>query len=134
MEIVIYFLVYLVIDLIIAAWGSSRKIGFFGAFLVCLFLTPFIGVLVVALSGSKKSGPSPAHQAYQAGMKAAYMEEYPEALRHFKEVLYELDKRPRNTKTKKRMQQYLEDVRKVNAKIEEMQRFIDVKKGNPSAV
>jgi hypothetical protein len=30
--------------------GSDRKIGFFGAFALCLFLSPLIGIIIAALS------------------------------------------------------------------------------------
>lgn len=44
------FLSWLVLSFVAAAFGADRKIGFWGALLLSLFLSPLIGFIGVALS------------------------------------------------------------------------------------
>ncbi|TLU50815.1 MAG: hypothetical protein FDX12_09505 [Chlorobium sp.] len=43
-------LIYFILCLVIAFIGSNRKFGFWGYFFCSLFLTPFIGALVLVAS------------------------------------------------------------------------------------
>lgn len=45
---------WLVLAGIVGAIGDGRKIGFWGGFLISLFLSPLIGLIVVLVSKSKK--------------------------------------------------------------------------------
>lgn len=49
-----YFITWVVLAILIGAWGSDRKIGFTGAFLMSLLFSPLIGLIVTAVSKSKK--------------------------------------------------------------------------------
>lgn len=42
---------HLLLVIAITIWGANKRIGALGAFLWSFFLTPFIGVIVVAASG-----------------------------------------------------------------------------------
>jgi uncharacterized membrane protein len=44
-------LVYVVASFVIALFGIGRRLGFWGYFFGSLFLTPFVGVILVASSG-----------------------------------------------------------------------------------
>lgn len=48
------FIAWIILSFVVAAMGSDRKIGGFGAFLVSLFFSPIIGILVV-LASTKNS-------------------------------------------------------------------------------
>lgn len=50
-----YFLGWIILSIVVGSVGSSRRIGFFVAFLVSLFLSPLIGFIVVALSKSNST-------------------------------------------------------------------------------
>lgn len=52
MEIVIS---WIVLSIIIGFIGSDRNVGFFGALLWCLFLSPIIGLIITLLSESNQS-------------------------------------------------------------------------------
>lgn len=41
---------WVLISLIIAAFGSARKIGFFWSFIICCLLSPVIGIFIVLVS------------------------------------------------------------------------------------
>jgi len=45
-----YFLLWLILSILVGAAGKSRNIGFWGGFLLSLFLSPLVGVIGVALS------------------------------------------------------------------------------------
>ena len=49
-----FILIWLVGIVIVTAIGSEREIGGLAAFLISLFLSPLIGLIVVAFSDSKK--------------------------------------------------------------------------------
>lgn len=53
----VVFFMWLLLSFIVGAFGSDRKIGFFGALLLSLFLSPLIGVIGVALSERKSAKP-----------------------------------------------------------------------------
>ena len=44
------FLIWLISSFVIASYGANRKIGFGLALIACLFLSPLIGAICVALS------------------------------------------------------------------------------------
>ncbi|MDP2902599.1 MAG: hypothetical protein Q8N96_05775 [Methylovulum sp.] len=44
-------LIYVLACFIIACFGIKRKLGFWGYFFGSLFLTPFVGIILVAASG-----------------------------------------------------------------------------------
>lgn len=44
------FLIWLIASFVIASYGANRKIGFGLALIACLFLSPLIGAICVALS------------------------------------------------------------------------------------
>ena len=46
--------IYVVVSFIIACLGIKRRLGFWGYFFGSLFLTPFVGIILVLASG--KSG------------------------------------------------------------------------------
>lgn len=48
------FIAWIILSFVVAAMGSDRKIGGLGAFLVSLFFSPLIGILVV-LASTKNS-------------------------------------------------------------------------------
>ncbi|MCF7986891.1 MAG: hypothetical protein K9L60_04920 [Methylovulum sp.] len=48
-------LIYVAACFIIACFGINRKLGFWGYFFGSLFLTPFVGVILVAASGRNKN-------------------------------------------------------------------------------
>jgi hypothetical protein len=49
----IYIIFWIVVSLIIGAIGSSRKIGFEGAFFLSLLLSPLLGLIITLVSKSK---------------------------------------------------------------------------------
>jgi amino acid transporter len=50
-----YILIWIILAFIIAYYGGQRKIGFPTALLVSLILSPFIGLICVALSEAKSN-------------------------------------------------------------------------------
>lgn len=54
-----YLEIYLVICLIVGAIGAARRCGFFIAFIVSLFASPIIGLLVVIVSPAKAQPQTP---------------------------------------------------------------------------
>lgn len=49
MEVMMFF--WFIFSLVIGAFGADRNIGFWGAFLLSLLLSPLVGLIGVALSG-----------------------------------------------------------------------------------
>ena len=47
------YVIWIVFSIIVGAIGSSKKIGFFGAFILSLVLSPVIGLIIVLVSKSK---------------------------------------------------------------------------------
>jgi len=50
----IVFLLWIGLSLMIASFGDSRKIGFWGGFFACLLLSPVIGAIFIAASDKKE--------------------------------------------------------------------------------
>ena len=53
-QLLIYLIISGVAALLIGGWGESKTVGFWGAVAISFFLTPLIGIIVVALSKDKK--------------------------------------------------------------------------------
>lgn len=53
-ETIFAFFFWIILTFVVGAVGASRKIGFWGAFFLSLFLSPIIGIIIVALSDRKK--------------------------------------------------------------------------------
>lgn len=51
----VLFVVWIVFSLLAGIAGKDKKIGFAGAFLLALFLSPLIGFIVALASGKKKT-------------------------------------------------------------------------------
>ncbi|MPM00638.1 hypothetical protein SDC9_46866 [bioreactor metagenome] len=66
-------LLALVFDFIVGAIGSSRKIGFFPAFLLSLLLSPIIGLIIVLCSERKSDA-----EFKQAMMQQAIQNQKPQ--------------------------------------------------------
>lgn len=49
----ILFLSWIFLSLIIAFLGVDRKIGYLGGFLACLFMSPLLGIIIIASSKRK---------------------------------------------------------------------------------
>lgn len=49
------FMIWLVLALVMGAVGSTRKIGFWGAFLLSLILSPLIGGIITLVSAQETS-------------------------------------------------------------------------------
>lgn len=62
-----FFLIWIVLSFVIASYGDKRKIGFGVALLVCLFLSPLIGFVCVALSERKNSNNDDPHKEESTG-------------------------------------------------------------------
>jgi uncharacterized membrane protein YiaA len=45
---------YIVVSFLVGYLGREKKMGFWGYFFATLFLTPFIGVLLLVVSDKKK--------------------------------------------------------------------------------
>jgi uncharacterized membrane protein len=52
------FLIYVLASLVIAVIGVNRKLGFWGYFFGSLFLTPFVGLILLVASDKKKKPAS----------------------------------------------------------------------------
>ena len=50
----IIFILWIVFTIVVCLAGSSRNIGFWGAFIVSLLLSPVVGLLFVLLSKDKE--------------------------------------------------------------------------------
>jgi hypothetical protein len=49
-----WFIVWVVFALIVGMMGSDKKIGFWGAFIISLILSPVVGFIIVMVSGSNE--------------------------------------------------------------------------------
>lgn len=53
MDLLLYIISYLVLVLILTIEGNKHKIGAFRVFLISLFLTPIVGLIVIGFSQKK---------------------------------------------------------------------------------
>lgn len=53
METLITLLIWLLICALIGRFGKNRKIGFWWSFVLCLFLSPIIGLIITLFSKKK---------------------------------------------------------------------------------
>ena len=66
MALTIGVLVYLVFCLLTGLCGSQRRVGFLGTFVISLFITPVVMLIVLLLTGpSRESSGAGAHRAIE---------------------------------------------------------------------
>lgn len=68
---------WLILSVLVACFGESRKIGFGGALATSILFSPLIGFIVAALSKSKEAES-------EDQLKAKHMEDLQKALEEFK--------------------------------------------------
>lgn len=49
-----WIVLWFIFSLIVGAMGSSTKLGFWGGFLISLFLSPVVGFIIIMVSGSNE--------------------------------------------------------------------------------
>ncbi len=84
------FLLFLIPAVIIGNWAKSREIGYWPAFFISLFLTPIIGVIVVAVSSKKENPLAQAVQFYQQAQRHMFKKQYAEAIDKYQDALFEI--------------------------------------------
>lgn len=53
----LFFIAWVALSMVVGLIGSDKSIGFWGAFLISIILSPLIGLIVVVLSNSKQDVP-----------------------------------------------------------------------------
>jgi len=53
MDILIYIFIWILLSFFVGSLGRHKNIGFSSAFIICLLLSPLIGLIVVLFSGNK---------------------------------------------------------------------------------
>ena len=105
--------VYLIACFVVAGAGVGRKIGYWGTFLVCLFLSPIVGLIVALIVPNADKKPIQNQtsvnskswkQYYEDGQRFEFKERYAEALDAYQDSLFELKKI--NKKLSKEQERY----------------------------
>ena len=71
-----WFILWIIFSLLVGSAGSSRKIGFAGAFFLSIILSPLIGLIGVALS--QRNGENSESSSSQQGRRMTESEEQKE--------------------------------------------------------
>jgi hypothetical protein len=85
---------WIVLSLIVATFGSEKKIGYWGVFWCSLLLSPIVGIIVIILSPSIIENQTEKHKwkaFVEKGKKAEYKEQYKEAIDYYMDALYHLE-------------------------------------------
>jgi hypothetical protein len=85
---------WIVVSLIIATFGSEKKIGYWGVFWWSVLLSPIVGIIVAMLSPSIIEKNIEQHKwkgFVEKGKKAEYKEQYKEAIDFYMDALYHLE-------------------------------------------
>lgn len=87
---------WIILSLIVATFGSDKKIGYWGVFWCSLLLSPIVGIIVLILSPSikEKQTEFEIHKwkgFVEKGKKAEYKEQYKEAIDFYMDALYHLE-------------------------------------------
>jgi hypothetical protein len=90
----ILFIVWLWLSFIIGFFGTDKKIGYWGAFTVSLFLSPIIGLLVVLYSNSKTNQAHLHIQNFHLAQRNESQGNKNEAIFYYKQTLIEIKKLP----------------------------------------
>lgn len=86
----IYIILWLVLCIIAGAIGKNKNVGFWGGFLYSFFLSPLIGLIIVAVSDSKKRpipGANLVVKYVREGDKSLNEKDYYSAIDSYKKVL-----------------------------------------------
>lgn len=88
---VILFL-WLLLSVGIAFLGEKRKIGYLGSLLICILLSPLIGLIITLLSKEKTESNKHKYKSFQElGKKAEYKGQLAEAINYYMDSLYHLE-------------------------------------------
>ena len=85
---------WIVVSLIIATFGSEKKIGYWGVFWWSVLLSPIVGIIIAMLSPSIIEKNIEQHKwkgFVEKGKKAEYKEQYKEAIDFYMDALYHLE-------------------------------------------
>ena len=85
---------WIVVSLIIATFGSEKKIGYWGVFWWSVLLSPIVGIIIAMLSPSIIEKNIEQHKwkgFVDKGKKAEYKEQYKEAIDFYMDALYHLE-------------------------------------------
>lgn len=87
----LYFIGWITLALIVALIGKDKKIGFAGALLWSVLLSPLIGLLIVMASNSASSSQPDQYLRYvDAAKRAQFKGKYEKAIDHYQDALYHL--------------------------------------------
>ncbi len=100
------FIIWLVFSILIGVLGNNKKIGFGWALFWALLLSPFIGLIIVLASDSKKKKSRPKYLDHrELGEKSEFKSHFKEAVDHYMDSLYHLENDYRNIKLSKQLEE-----------------------------
>ena len=123
METTIIVIFWIGLALLVGVVGKNRKIGFAGAFLLAILLSPIIG-LVIALLSKPKKDINEEHKflAYkELAKKAEFKGQIDQAIDHYMDALYHLEN-DYNHLPKKLEEGRLNHIKNIKEKIEILKR------------
>ncbi|MBP8960274.1 MAG: hypothetical protein KBG40_07615 [Bacteroidales bacterium] len=109
--------------LLVGVIGKNRKIGFGGAFLLSVLLSPLLGLVITLLSKTKKA-ISEEHKFLvhkELGKKAEFKGQVDQAIDHYMDALYHLEN-DYNNLNKKLEEGRLNHIKNIKLKIEELKK------------
>ena len=112
---------WLLICALIGQAGGRREIGAWPAFLISAFLTPVIGLIIVAISPRIKHTTAIWRQFYNEAERLSFKDRHSDALDKYQDALFELikySKRPGISRNDAKILR--ENEHKLRAKIESM--------------
>jgi peptidoglycan hydrolase CwlO-like protein len=119
MEIVVIIL-WIALSFLMALWGKSKNIGYWGAFFISVILSPIIGFIVVSMSRKKAIFSAKWNKVIKKAEIAEFKGEFEKAIDLYEKTLFHLhkglekgDKTFRNSR-----QKHIDEVKQ---KIEELQ-------------
>lgn len=112
--------IWIGLAIVIGIIGNNKKICFGWALFWSLLLSPLIGLIIVLASDGTSKSQLPEYKKHrELGEKAEFKEKFKEAVEHYKDSLYHLEKDYQGRKLSKKLEEGRQkQIREIKSKIE----------------
>lgn len=119
MSSIIILIFWIGISFLVGLLGKDKSIGFWVVFLISIFFSPLIGLIVALASGTSRTTASKFMTSLELAKKAEFRGEPEEAIKLYKDALFDLNNAPKikdrykinhRIKTKKEVEQKLDQL------------------------
>lgn len=121
---IIFWFFWVIGAFIVSLFGTDKKLGYWGIFVISIILSPIIGILAIILSPRKITEREIQAQKFrdylESADRAAFRGDINEAIRNYKDALFYLGN-PSDTKSKTLSKYRTQRWREIQAKIEALE-------------